>query len=227
MTKTSAVPDPSAALPQHRPRRVRTGSLIAIAVVALVGGFFAVNWISNSERTTTTSIAGVRELVVDVDSGSVTLTTTTGAEVGLRTVLRGSAFDEPVADHNLEQGVLTIIASCSGPSCVVEEMVAVPDGIPVSVRTRAGSVEALDLDVPRFTGEVGSGSFEASFASAPDKIDITIGSGNADVRVPKVAYQLDVSTNTGTLDVGLPQNHSAPRSLTVRTTTGNITVRAI
>ena len=45
--------------------------------------------------------------------------------------------------------------------------------------------------------------------------------------MPDVGYQLDVSTGTGRLDVGIPQDHSAPRSLVIRTTTGNVTVRAI
>jgi hypothetical protein len=201
--------------------------VIGIAVLALVGGYFAVNAVSNTERTTTTSIPDVREIVVNVDSGSITLTGTADNQVGIGTVLRGSAFDEPVANHDLVQGVLSITASCSGPSCVVEESIAVPDGIPVSLRLRAGRVEVIDLRVPTFSGEVGSGSLVASFASAPQKIDITIGSGNVELRVPDVGYQLDVSTGTGSLDVGIPQDHSAPRSLVIRTTTGNVTVRAI
>ena len=224
MTTTSAVPGPPTA---HRPRRrVRTGSLIGIAVIALAGGYFAVNTISNTERTTSTSIPDVRELVVDVDSGSVTLTPATSDEVSIRTVLRGSAFDEPVADHDLEKGVLTVTARCTGPSCVVEELIGVPAGIPVSLHTRSGSVDVADLDVPSFTGEVGSGSIVASFASAPSRIDVAIGSGNVDLRVPDVGYRLDVSTHTGRLDVGLPQDHSAQRSLSVRATTGNISVQA-
>ena len=197
--------------------------MIGIAVLALVGGYFAVNSVSNTERTTTTSIPDVREIVVNVDSGSITLTGTADNQVGIGTVLRGSAFDEPVANHDLVQGVLSITASCSGPSCVVEESIAVPDGIPVSLRTAGRLASRSSTSESRNSRrKVGSGSLVASFASAPQKIDITIGSGNVELRVPDVGYQLDVSTGTGSLDVGIPQDHSAPRSLVVRTTTGNV-----
>jgi hypothetical protein len=191
--------------------------------VALAGAGLTVYSQTRAWDTVTDSVTGVREIVVDIGAGPVTLTRAPGSEVGLRTVPHG--MFPAGAGHRLEDGVLTASAGCFTFNCYTEEYLAVPAGIPVQVRTGAGDVTATDLDVPRFDVRAGAATVIASFVRPPDDVRIQLGmAGNVDLRVPDVGYRVDTGYTVGTERVDVVDDPSAPRSLSVHAAVGNISV---
>ena len=221
---TSTVTLPSAT--PRRPRRRRV-LLAGAAVLVLAGTASSVLGAAEPLGTTTDTVAGVREIVVAVDGGSVSLRGGAGPDVTVRTTRYGSTFREPDAHARLDGGVLTVEADCAGTfagGCHVAEDLTVPPGVPVRVRTAAGAIEAVDLDVPRFDAETAAGAISASFVRPPSDVRVTSSAGSVVLRVPDAGYAVDAGTVAGSTRIAVVANPRAPRSLTVHTAAGNVAV---
>ena len=213
-----------------QPRTIQTTSarrtrrwVLAGAALVVAGTGLAVYGQVQPWDTTTGSVPGVREIVVDIGAGPVTLPAAPGSEVGIRTVPHGLL--PAGAGHRLEGGVLTVFAGCFALNCYTEQHIAVPAGIPVRVHTGVGDVTATDLDVPRFDARAGASSVTASFVRPPDDVRIDAGTaGNVELRVPDAGYRVDVDSAVGTERVDVAEDPSATRSLSVRAAVGSITV---
>ena len=231
-TSTTPQPQPqtrTVQLPSSQPRRRRTGRVLLIGAAGLVvlgAGYTALGQLGQSVETTTASVAGVREIVVDADSGPIDLRGGTGPDVDIRTTAHRSLTGAAAAGHRLDGGVLTITAECPqfGMNCYVEEQITVPAGTPVRVRTSAGGVEAAELDVPSLAVDTSAGSVNASFVRPPQDVRITTSAGSVELRVPDAGYRVDGDTSAGTVRIGVIQDPSAPRSLYAESAAGNVTV---
>jgi hypothetical protein len=210
-------------LPSSAPRRRR---LLVGGVGLAVLGAAGVLLVGGGPETTVVTFAGVREVVVDVDRGPVAVRGGPGAAVVLRTTRQGSLLGSPATGHGVENGVLTVRAGCSGAGirCTVAEELTVPAGVPVRVRTEVGAIEAVDLDVPRFSAETAAGSVEASFARPPAEVGITTGAGTVVVRVPDVGYRVEAGSAAGATRVEVRADPSAARRLSVHTAAGAVSV---
>ncbi len=209
---------------RHRTRRYL---LIAGTVLLLAGtGYVVLSQVGRSQETTTATVADVREIVVDIDSGPVTLIGGDGPAVGIRTVLYRSLTGGPAAGHRLDGGVLTISADCPsfGMYCHVEEWITVPAGTPVRASTTAGSVEGSELDVPTLDIDTSAGSVTASFARPPQDVRIDTSAGSVELRAPDVGYRVEADTSAGTVRIGVVQDPAAPRTLRVDSSAGNVTI---
>lgn len=220
---TSPQPAPSGA--RRRPRRV----LLLGAAVLSVGclAYVALDRPGDAESVRTASVAGVREIVVEVDAGPITLAGTPGTTVDIRTTLHGSATGTPRADHQLVDGVLTVRASCAGMplGCHVDEELTVPAGIPVRAETAAGTIEASRLDVPRLDVTTSAGSVSAGFSTAPQDVRVRTATGNVDLQLPDAGYRIDAGTALGERRVAVRHDPASPRSVVVETAAGAVTVR--
>jgi hypothetical protein len=216
-------------LPSATPRRPRRRRVLlaGAAVLVLAGTASSVLGAAEPLGTTTDTVAGVREIVVTVDAGPVSLHGGAGPDVTVRTTRYGSTFREPDAHVRLDGGVLTVEADCAGAfagGCHVADDLTVPPGIPVRVRTALGAIEAVDLDVPRFDAETGAGAVSASFVRPPSDVQATSSAGNIILRVPDAGYAVDADTAAGSTRVAVVADPRAPRALTVRTAAGNVSV---
>jgi hypothetical protein len=137
MTDTRVPAEQLTAQFSERFRADRTRWAVAgIATVMVVGaGILGVGLLGSGD-TITGSVAGVREVVVTVGAGPVTLTGTSGTAVGVETTSHGLFAAD--AGYSLEDGVLTVYADGWGLDAYTEANLAIPAGIPVHVYTGGG-----------------------------------------------------------------------------------------
>ena len=167
--------------------------------------------------------SGVREIVVDIGAGPVTLTGTSGTAVGIETITHG--LFSASAEHVLADGVLTIRADGWGLNSYTEENIAVPAGVPVRVHTGAGDVTAVDLDVPRFSLNAGASTVDLSFRTAPQSISVATGAaGTIDIRVPDAGFVVTADAGIGSEQVSINGDPSATRSVHAETLVGSIQI---
>lgn len=217
--------------PTSPPRRRRTGIIVLIVgavLVLAVGGAIAFGLhTAGSLRhdTSTESVAGVHDLVVTVDEGFVSLRTGTGTDVEVRTT-RSWTNDEPVLERQLSDGVLTLGSDCPAfnVGCEVEREIVVPAGTTVTAKSVDGAIKAVDLDTPRFTATTVDGSVTASFAKAPQQLQVQAVDGDVRVTVPPGAYHVTTKSVSGGERVDVTQDPAAPREISVRTVSGDIEI---
>ncbi|MEU6232704.1 hypothetical protein [Kitasatospora sp. NPDC047058] len=182
----------------------------------------------------------VRVLVVQGHTGGVTVRGGggTGAKVTEHQSFRDGA---PRSSHELKDGTLTLTYDCD--DCGVGYEIDVPAGTKVRVTAETGGVrltglageveatvstggvEASGLTSPTALLRSETGGIEASFATAPGRVEARTGTGGVRLRVPAGdAYAVDASTGTGGVDVAVPRQPGAPRSILARAETGGVTV---
>lgn len=218
--------------PTPPPRRRRTGLLVGGGVLLLTAAavgaaaFGITTATSLREDTSTETVPGVRELVVDVDEGRIALRAATGPDVEVRTTRIWGPGYEPVVRHDLVDGVLTVTSDCPSFNlgCEVEQEIAVPAGTVVGVRTVTGSIDAVGLDVPRFGATGVDAAVTAGFVRPPDDVRVQTVAGAVRVEVPPGAYRVSANTVAGPADVDVASDPSADRAISVRTVTGSIDV---
>jgi len=219
MTTTIRTSSPSPATGRRRG--------LAIAGIALVvGGAAAAIAVTAREHVvSSSSFDHVREIVVEIDAGSVALSRAPGAVVDVTTV-RAWASTAPSTAAEVVDGVLHIDGDCpdGAIACSVRHDISVPAGTPVRVAVGTGSVEAAGLDVPALDVRTDTGSVAATFATAPDHVVLLTRTGSIAVTVPAAAYDVDAHAAVGTVAVGITDVPGAPHTLQVGATIGSVLV---
>ena len=241
---------PETALPPKRSRRRRTlqVSLGVLGALAVATGSLAIaNQVMKQHDRSSFTVDEVRALVVEVDSGHVTLVPTTGAEgqVDVDSTMEW-AWSRPDTGHVTEDGVLTITADCPAVglgTCSVDHRIGVPAGIDVDVTvssgnitvagldlsvvdlsTDSGDISATDMSVPEFHGRTSSGNVMATFIDAPDQVTAESSSGNVNVTVPDEPYDVEADTSSGDVRVDVNDDPDASRHISANTSSGNVTI---
>ena len=248
MPTTIQLPTPTPV--QHCRRRAHRTTAVAIGalgVLALAGGGLAIadSALSQHDESSFTA-AGIRELVVDLDAGDVTLVP--GASEGRVAVdtSREWAWSKPAFRHSVEEGVLTLSGDCPNlgfGTCRVDQRVTVPAGVDVRVSissgdiqatglklaqldvlTDSGDISARDVDARRVRAETSSGDVEASLAETPERVNAETSSGNVTLTVPNGAYNVDAETSAGQVRVNVDDNPTATRRLSAHSSSGDVTI---
>jgi hypothetical protein len=155
----------------------------------------------------------------------------------------------PTADRAIADGVFSVRSRCPSTilhGCSVRYRVTVPDNIPLSVRTGAGSVRFRDyrgsarvrtgrgdIDISGFCGFAlqaradGGGDVTASTACPPPQLTLRTTTGTVHAIVPPGRYRVDASTSGegGTPRVrGVTADAGAPFSIQALSSSGRVIV---
>ncbi|KJY42250.1 hypothetical protein VR41_08615 [Streptomyces sp. NRRL B-1568] len=96
---------------------------------------------------------------------------------------------------------------------------------PLTLHSGNGAVTLSDSRSPDASVTTGNGAVDATFASAPAKVNITTHDGAVDLRVPHDAgYYIDAQSSGSTPDVKLPTDRNATHEITVKTHSGGLKV---
>ncbi len=224
---------------------VVVASLIGLA--ALLGGATAIGEaLFQQEDRQVLPIAGeVRRVDLEVSAGQVDLRTSEGRPV--LTSRRAWVVGEPEVERTLrEDGTLVVRAGCDGwtlGSCELDLDLAVPEGVPVRARLRAGGLRlrgtlgALRLDVAaggvdlddvasrRIRAQVSAGGLEGRLTRAPQLLDVTTTAGGVDLEVPRGRYAVSTTTTAGGVDLtGIQDDPRSERVIRVTTTAGGVDI---
>lgn len=220
--------------PDDRPRR-RGGPALALAlgataiVLAVGGGAVAIGVSvagSLRDETSTDVVPGVREVVVDVDEGSVALRAGTSPDLVLRTTRIWADGYEPVVERVLVDGVLTLTSDCPALNfgCEVGQSLVVPPGTAVTVRTVEGGIEAVDLDTDRFSATSVAGAVTASFSRPPGQVRAESVGGAVHLTLPHAEYRVESTSVTGEQRIGVAHVPAAASEVRARTVSGPIAI---
>ena len=232
--------------------RISRWSIVVMASALLVGGAVAALAIasvaSSHERVVSFDVRGsLSGVSLDVDDADVTIT---GG--GQRAVLGVQRTDRYAFGHDADVqrtvagGALRLRSRCPNTiprACSVSYRVVVPDNVPVTVRTTAGTVSfrgyrgsarvttrSGDVDVAGFCGfsleaRAESGDIAAAAACAPQQLAVRSNQGSVRVAVPPGRYQVEAESASGTESVsGLDAVADAPFAIQALSSSGNVSV---
>ena len=232
--------------------RISRWSIVVMASALLVGGAVAALAIasvaSSHERVVSFDVRGsLGGVSLDVDDADVTIT---GG--GRRAVLGVQRTDRYAFGHDADVqrtvagGELRLRSRCPNTiprACSVSYRVVVPDNVPVTVRTTAGTVSfrgyrgsarvttrSGDIDVAGFCGfsleaRAESGDIAAAAACAPQQLTVRSNQGSVRVAVPPGRYQVEAESASGTESVsGLDAVADAPFAIQALSSSGNVSV---
>ena len=238
--------------PARGPRLSPWGRLVAVSM-ALIGGaaVLLVGWglASAHERRVSYQVRGSLEgLVLDVGAADVDIVGG-GRRRAVQVVQTDSyAFGHGVRTRrSVAGGVFRVRSRCPvmafARSCAVAYRLSVPDNVPVTVRTGAGSVRfrdyrgsawvgtgSGDVEVESFCGfslEVRSeaGDVHADTACPLQRLSLRTTSGAIRAVVPSARYRVDAESSTGSAVVrGLVAAPDALFELQALSTSGDVTV---
>jgi len=238
----------SAPAARSKRRRALLLSLGVLGALGLAMGSLTIasQVMQQHDRSSFTS-SDVRALVVEVDSGNVTLVPTTGDsdQVDVDTTLEWT-WGQPSTEHKTEDGVLTITGDCPAVgfgNCNADQRIAVPAGIDVDVTvgsgditvtgleladvdisTDSGNISATDVNASEFRGTTSSGDVAATFVDAPARVAVESSSGNVNVTVPDLAYDVEADTSSGDVRVEINDDPDATRQISAHTSSGNVSI---
>jgi hypothetical protein len=202
--------------------------LLALAVGVTVAAItFGVRTAQSlRQETTTETVPGVREIVVETDEGSVSLRHGDGTGVEIRTTRVWSPDSQPTLRSHLDAGVLTLSATCPviNIGCEVNREIVVPAGTRVRVRTVDGPIEADGLVTPSFEASTVDGQVIASFGQPPEHIQVRSIDGSVRLTLPPAGYRVDATAVSGRTRVGVTEDPSAAREISVSTVDGQIDI---
>jgi hypothetical protein len=225
---------------------------VCAAVVAL-GATVLLIWsvVSTERREVSYSVRG--EISgVSLDLGDADVEVRGGGRATAVTVehVDHFGFDHgPTAQRAIARGVFSVRSRCPSTvlhGCSVRYRVVVPDNIPLSVRTDAGSVRFRgyrgsarvrtgrgDIDISGFCGFAlqaradGGGDVTANTACPPPQLTLRTTTGSVRAIVPPGRYRVDASTSGegGTPQVrGVTADAGAPYSIQALSSSGRVTV---
>jgi hypothetical protein len=198
--------------------------VVLITLVGTAGVVVAalVLFFPEEDRTTFAQPGPVRSVEVDVEVGRVEVVAREGDDAVI-TRTRRSLAGAPAATEALVDGVLRVEASCDGlvaAGCAVDYRLEVPAGVPVRIRSQAGSVLVtgmtgmVEVDAGaanvRFTRTRGPLKVDTSAGNVEgvdivaDFLDATTGAGRIRLSVAEPPGRLGLKAGAGSIDVALP-----------------------
>jgi hypothetical protein len=216
---------------------------VIFVLVVLIGG---IAWIaSHHSRDSTYSVAGqVRRLALRIASGDAVIVGNASSTVEVRRSDSYSFGRSARERRTFANGELTVTSRCPRilmGSCSASYEVAVPETVPVDIRTTTGSVRlegfrgsasvrtgSGDVDVQAYCGFAlaatsGSGDLHVSAACAPQTLRLHTRSGNAVALVPPGRYRIDAAGRSRQVR-GVTADPRAPFSLELTSTSGGVRV---
>ena len=224
--------------------------MVASAAVLLLGALALVVWWGATKETRIAQYrvtGSLTRVEVDVRSGSAEITDAGGSAVEVRRTDR-FAFDRPAHElRSIRAGVLRISSRCprmAVGSCTSDYRVAVPENVPIVVRSSSGDVHVTafrgsadvqtgsgDAVVDGFCGfalsiKTGSGGARATATCSPQSMNLRSSSGAIEATVPAGGYRVEADSNSGRSDVtGIQRNPGAPYEIQALSDSGDVTVR--
>ena len=234
----------------RRPQLPWTSLVVASAAALLVAALALGTWwaVTKERRITSYRVSGsLARIEVDVRSGGAEITDAAGSAAEVRRT-DSFAFDRPARERrSIRNGVLRISSRCprmAVGSCSSSYRIAVPENVPVVVRSSGGDVRisafrgsadvqtgAGNVVVDGFCGfalsiKTGSGNARAVATCSPQSLNLRSSSGSIDATVPAGGYRVEADSNNGRADVtGIQRNAGAPYEIQALSDSGDVTVR--
>jgi hypothetical protein len=227
----------------------RIVALAAAGLFGLCGTVFAATEVLRREETVRAGVTGsVRRVVVHAEGGEVLVRAGLAPGVLIEARTRW-VVSRPAVAARREGDTVVVEAGCdaltSAMRCSVDAQVAVPPGVRLEVdsktadvtlrgltgivraRTETGDVRAERLGPVVLDARSETGRMALGLIGRPTRVAATTGGGDLRVTVPYGTYRIDTDTDKGDVSVaGLLRDDLAPQRMELRTTTGDITVRA-
>lgn len=156
----------------------------------------------------------------------------------------------PAPAFRLNPATHVLTLSCSGPGTATvpaaacppgDYAVLVPPGVgvtlhelsgqatltglsgPVTITASSADTTAVALDTAAFTATITSGTLDASFASAPARVAVSVISAQAALRLPgTVAYAVRQQSISADIQVALPRSAASAHTVLATATSGSI-----
>ena len=234
--------------------RTRAKPLLASAAIVLALGVAAMVWHASEHSvpgavSTTHGADGVQTVQLDGFNGKVTV----GVN-GSQIAATAQPVDGDVApglEFHLDDTTHVLTLACydehtgKGPiACpATEYKISVPAGMgvklqllngqatlsdlsgPVSITASSAYTLAQNLKTTDFTATITSGTLNATFATAPTHVAVTVDSAQATLHLPATAsYAVQQQTTSGYVQVSIPQAPAAPHSVLATANSGEISL---
>jgi Toastrack DUF4097 len=159
-------------------------------------------------------------LIIDDSSSALHLTHGNGPGIEVQRWLSGTAARPGHSSWTLSGDTLRLSIDCSGLvfSCGSRFEVAVPPEVAVTVNSGSGTDTVSGLSAP-VTVNGNQGDVHVTGGSGP--LQVSTGSGSVTATAIR-SSAVQMTTDQGSADISFT---AAPRSVTVRCSTGNVTVR--
>lgn len=222
----------------------------ALGLLIVSGAAFAASEALHRDRSSiATVVSPVRKIVVDSDSGDVSISAGLTADVVIH---RKDAWlvDRPAVQEHLHDGVLEIDADCGHLKAVLrcrsDLSIDAPPEVDVAIRTKSGDVSLRGLegraDIETDSGNISThrlnpvtvrattdaGDVSLDLFGQPTRTEVKSDAGNVQVTVPYGMYRVDaIADGGGNVKVdGVIRDDLAPQAIDAVTDVGNVTVRA-
>ncbi|HKG39624.1 MAG TPA: DUF4097 family beta strand repeat-containing protein [Conexibacter sp.] len=209
---------------------------------------------ASTEHRTRTFAVPARQLQIEVGSADVRVVGEQRRDVRVDMEIQRGMFRngfQPRVELRQSGRQLQLESHCSVMAhigvgdCGASFTVYVPNSTVVALAASSGDVHVEDarsaLRVEASSGDVhvdgyrgrqlvvktGSGDVDLSALHAPRSLRVDAGSGDVDVAVPDAAYSVLVETGSGDRNVTVRQDPAAPRTLQVKTSSGDVSVEPL
>lgn len=244
---TSGSPVATATRPSGPNGWLVIGGVLTVLLIA-AGTLSVAGWLGvRSETQSQTYRHDAEEISIEISNGDVTLVAGEPGLVSVERRLRWS-YAKPTYDERWDGRTLHVTTDCRagqwlGPQCGIDYTLAVPETVAVRVRTSTGDiavrdlrgelrlststgdVTAVDVASPAIDVSTSTGDIRLTVTAPPQTVTARTGTGDVTVRVPEGgSYRVQTDTGIGDTRISVPRDNSASRSITVRTSTGDIFV---
>ena len=235
-----------------RPRRLSPWGRLVAACAVLVGGLALALGIwtlaDRSERRVSYTVGGtLNGLTLDLGDADVTIVGAgTRESVGVEHVDRFGFGHDAVTRRAIDGGLFRVWSRCPSTvlhGCSVRYRVAVPDNLPLTIRTGTGSVTlrdyrgsarittgAGDVDIVGWCGfslqaRAEGGDVRAGTTCSPQRLSLRSTTGAVHAQVPRGRYRIDASTAGGPPVVrGITADPDAPYAIQALSSSGHVMV---
>jgi hypothetical protein len=240
----------SGAATSRRPQLPWTSLVVACAATLIAAALGLGIWWAATKETRIASYrvtGSLTRVEIDVPSGGAEVLDAPGSTVEVRRT-DSFAFDRRAHERRaVSGGVLKISSRCPRMAvggCSSSYRVAVPENVPVVVRSGDGSVRLSafrgsadvqtgsgDVTVDGFCGfalsiKTGAGDVRATATCSPQSLNLRSSSGDLEATVPAGGYRVEADSNTGHTEVtGVQRNAAAPYDVQALSDSGDVTVR--
>jgi Putative adhesin len=230
------------------------GRLVALSAMLVVGAaaVLGVWWVATGEkRQTLYTVRGSLDGIT-LDLGDVSADIVGAGErpsVVVRRVDEVAFGRRPEIERSVNGGILRIRTRCPSSvprSCSSHYRLAVPDNVPVTVRTSSGDVRfgrfrasaridtsTGNIDVSSFCGfslqaNTNLGDVQASAICPPDSMTLRSRTGTVHAVVPRGRYRVDADSDSGRRVVqGLSSADDAPFQVQALSGSGDVVVEGL